>query len=163
LLHSHWLLISSVGANITNVIHITVRVLSIGHGWDGIGRHLGRSMKPFSARASICASVVSAPLFAVFLALVAAATAAAAPLPPAAKMNAYVECVNRLSERAYDSRKRYFSWAAQSGPTGHERIIYGTYTIYDTSGCRKNVGIANAMEPHDAALEAALCRRGEQP
>jgi Protein of unknown function (DUF3829) len=84
-------------------------------------------------------------------------TAAAAdpPLPPAAKMNAYVECVNRLSERSYDSRKRYFSWAAPSGPTGNERIIYGTYKIYDTSGCRKNVAAANAMEPHDAALEAA--------
>ena len=54
-------------------------------------------------------------------------------------MNAYVGCVNRLSARAYDSRKRYFSWAAQSGPTGHERIIYGLYTIYDTSGLRKNV------------------------
>jgi hypothetical protein len=112
-------------------------------------------MKPFSARALACASLVSPPLFAILLALLLAANAAAATLPPAAKMNAYVECVNRLSERAYDSRKRYFSWAAQSGPTGRERIIYGTYTIYDTSGCRKNVGMANAMEPHDAALEAA--------
>ena len=25
------------------------------------------------------------------------------------KLNAYVGCINRLSERAYDSRKRYFS------------------------------------------------------
>jgi hypothetical protein len=112
-------------------------------------------MKPVSVRALTCASIVWAALFGLPLAFLLAANATAAPLPPAAKMNAYVECVNRLSERAYDSRKRYFSWAAQSGPTGHERIIYGTYTIYDTSGCRKNVGMANAMEPHDAALEAA--------
>jgi hypothetical protein len=83
-------------------------------------------MKPFSARALACASLVSPPLFAILLALLLAANAAAATLPPAAKMNAYVECVNRLSERAHDSRKRYFSWAAQSGPTGRERIIYGT-------------------------------------
>jgi len=71
------------------------------------------------------------------------------------KMNAYVGCINRLSERSYDSRSRYFSWAKPSGPTGKERIIYGTYTIYDTSDCRNNVAKANALEPHDAELEAA--------
>ena len=65
-------------------------------------------------------------------------------------MNAYVECVNRLSERAYDSRKRYFSWAAQSGPTGHEHIIYGTYTIYDTSGCRKKPLLKEADDYYTA-------------
>ena len=43
----------------------------------------------------------------------------------------------------------------KSGPTGHERIIYGLYTIYDTSDCAKNVDKANALEPHDAELEAA--------
>ena len=43
----------------------------------------------------------------------------------------------------------------KNGPTGKERIIYGTYTIYDTSDCRKNVEKANALEPRDAALEAA--------
>jgi hypothetical protein len=81
---------------------------------------------------------------------------AAAQTPPAVeKLNAYVGCINRLSERAYDSRKRYFSWVGQNGPTGKERIIYGTYTIYDTSDCRKNVEKANALEPRDAALEAA--------
>ena len=73
----------------------------------------------------------------------------------AEKINAYVGCINRLSERSYESRKRYFSWAAQSGPTGKERIIYGTYTIYDTADCKKNVEKANALEPRDSALEAA--------
>jgi hypothetical protein len=71
------------------------------------------------------------------------------------KINAYVGCINRLSERSYDSRRRYFSWAAQSGPTGKERIIYGTYTIYDTRDCRTNVEKANTLEPRDAAIEAA--------
>jgi hypothetical protein len=80
----------------------------------------------------------------------------AAQTPPAVtKMNAYIGCINRLSERSYQSRERYFQWAAKSGPTGKERIIYGTYTIYDTSDCRKNVEKANAIEPHDAELEAA--------
>ena len=60
-----------------------------------------------------------------------------------------------LSERSYSSRSRYFSWANQNGPTGKERIIYGTYTIYDTSDCRKNVEQANTLEPRDAELEAA--------
>lgn len=81
---------------------------------------------------------------------------AAAQTPPAVeKLNAYVGCINRLSERSYSSRARYFSWAAKSGPTGKERIIYGTYTIYDTTDCKKNVEKANALEPRDAALEAA--------
>ena len=54
------------------------------------------------------------------------------------------------------SRARYFSWVGKKGPTGKERIIYGTYTIYDTSGLQgKSVEKANALEPHDAELEAA--------
>lgn len=102
-------------------------------------------------------------LAAVILAASTALPAAAQTKPPASpseaamteKMNAYVGCINRLSERSYDSRNRYFSWAKPSGPTGKERIIYGTYTIYDTSDCRNNVAKANALEPHDAELEAA--------
>jgi hypothetical protein len=98
-------------------------------------------------------------LFAVVLAAALAAlgavTAVAQTAPSVEKMNAYVGCINRLSERAYSSRERYFSWAKKNGPTGKERIIYGTYTIYDTADCRKNVDKANGLEPHDAALEAA--------
>jgi hypothetical protein len=90
-----------------------------------------------------------------------AGTAAAQASPATEKMNAYVGCINRLSERSYDSRKRYFSWAGKKGPTGKERIIYGTYTIYDTSDCRKNVEKANALEPRDAALEAAAAAYAE--
>jgi hypothetical protein len=99
------------------------------------------------------ATVLLAPL---------AANPALAQTPPAVeKLNAYVGCINRLSARSYDSRARYFSWADKSGPTGRERIIYGTYTIYDTSDCKKNVEKANALEPHDAALEAAATAYAE--
>ena len=49
----------------------------------------------------------------------------------------------------------------KKGPTGKERIIYGTYTIYDTSDCRKNVEKANALEPRDAELEAAASAYAE--
>ena len=104
-------------------------------------------MKLFRACLCVGALVLIAPL---------AADTAAAQAPSAnEKINAYVGCINRLSERSYESRARYFSWVGKNGPTGRERIIYGTYTIYDTSDCRKNVEKANAMEPHDAAIEAA--------
>jgi hypothetical protein len=93
---------------------------------------------------------------AAFLLAPLAASPAAAQTPSGVeKLNAYVGCINRLSARSYDSRSRYFSWAAKSGPTGKERIIYGTYTIYDTSDCVKNVEKANALEPRDAEIEAA--------
>ena len=109
-------------------------------------------MKPFPALLrAVGAAILVAPLVATLLADVAAAQAAS----QSEKINAYVGCINRLSERSHESRKRYFSWAAKSGPTGNERIIYGTYTIYDTSDCRKAVEKANGIEPRDAALEAA--------
>ncbi len=71
------------------------------------------------------------------------------------KLNGYVACINRLSERAYDSRARYFSWVGKKGPTGKERIIYGTYTIYETDDCKAVVEKANTLDPRDADLEAA--------
>ncbi len=112
-------------------------------------------MKPFSASIASGAALLIAPLVTFSLGLALPSPASAQSLPPVEKMNAYVGCINSLSERAYDSRRRYFSWAAKKGPTGKERIIYGTYTISDTSRCRKDVEKANAIEPHDAPLEAA--------
>ena len=66
-------------------------------------------------------------------------------LPPrlVEKLNAYVGCINRLSERSYESAPLLLM-GDKTGPTGKERIIYGTYTIYDTSDCKKNVEKANA-------------------
>ena len=108
-------------------------------------------MKLFPA--AVLAFVLSAPLF--------PEPAPAQTSPFTEKMNAYVGCINRLSERSYSSRARYFSWASKNGPTGKERIIYGTYTIYDTSDCRKDVEKANALEPRDAELEAAASAYAE--
>src|ERR1700755_2720435 len=92
---------------------------------------------------------------AALLAPLAAQPAAAQTPPEVEKLNAYVGCLNPLSARAFQSRERYFSWAAKSGPTGRERIIYGLYTISDTSDCKKNVEKDKRLEPRDAALEAA--------
>src|SRR6202000_2438512 len=83
------------------------------------------------------------------------ASEASASSALAKKLNAYVGCINQLSGRSFDARERYFSWVGKNGPTGKERIVYGTYTIQDTSDCKTNVAAANAMEPHDADLEAA--------
>ena len=105
-------------------------------------------MKPFHA-------VLLAAAATFLIAPTAAQVASAETSSLTEKLNAYVGCINRLSERSYESRSRYFSWAGKNGPTGRERIIYGTYTIYDTSDCRKDVEKANALEPRDAALEAA--------
>ena len=112
-------------------------------------------MKPF--RALVC---LAAAAFTPLLAAPAAAQAPA-PSPLTEKLNAYVGCINRLSARSYESRNRYFSWVSKNGPTGKERIIYGTYTIYDTSDCKKNVEKANALEPRDAALEGAATAYAE--
>jgi len=116
-------------------------------------------MKPFSAvlRAGGAlggALLGGAAVGGILAALFATATWAQTP-SGVEKLNAYVGCINRLSERSFQSRSRYFEWAAKTGPTGKERIIYGTYTISDTSDCRKNVEKANALEPRDAELEAA--------
>jgi hypothetical protein len=126
-------------------------------------------MSPLRALAFV-ATALAASLLA--LPAAAQAPAPAAPIsdqgkPPAPlsslteKLNAYVGCINRLSERSYESRTRYFSWVGKNGPTGKERIIYGTYTIYDTSDCSKAVERANALEPRDAALEAAASAYAE--
>jgi Protein of unknown function (DUF3829) len=123
------------------------------------------TMQPFRAFVFVCATaaLLTAPLLS---APAAAQAPASAPIPDEGKasappsqltekLNAYVGCINRLSARSYESRARYFSWVGKSGPTGKERIVYGTYTIYDTSDCRNNVEKANALEPRDLPLEAA--------
>ena len=48
----------------------------------------------------------------------------------------------------------------KTGPTGRERIIYGTYTIYDTTDCRRAIEKANTLEPSDPALESATAAYG---
>lgn len=101
-----------------------------------------------SIRASIAIALVLASAM-------SGGSASAQTPPPTEKLNAYVGCINRLSARALESRARYFSWAGKNGPTGKERIIYGLYTIYDPADCQKKAEAANALEPRDAALEAA--------
>ncbi len=71
------------------------------------------------------------------------------------KVQPYIACLNRLAGRALQSRTRYLSWAAKSGPTGSEKIVYGVYTLYDPADCNKSIAAANQAEPRDAELEEA--------
>ncbi len=55
-----------------------------------------------------------------------------------AKFNAYVAYMNRTL-RAIDSLDRYKSWVnMKTGPTGHERYIYGLYSVNDLRSERKD-------------------------
>ncbi len=109
-------------------------------------------MKPFRALVrAIGAAVVVAPMLALLL-----ADAPPRRRPRRPKSSTPMSAASTGSPSApTNSRTRYFSWVSKNGPTGKERIIYGTYTIYDTSDCRKAVERANVIEPRDAALEAA--------
>ncbi|HJL16006.1 MAG TPA: YiiG family protein [Sandaracinaceae bacterium LLY-WYZ-13_1] len=72
-----------------------------------------------------------------------------------AKITDFVEdCTNRFSQRALESRDRYLRWVdAETGPTGHERAVYGVYTISDPSDCREAADALPSREPSMPELE----------
>jgi hypothetical protein len=82
--------------------------------------------------------------------------AAAALHAASAKFNAYVEFLNRTL-RASESLDRYKSWVNMTtGPTGHERIIYGLYQTYDTSKEAEAATAALTQAPLLPELDAAM-------
>lgn len=100
--------------------------------------------------------------FALLLAISAPAFAQTTqPATPAAaslgkKLQPYIACINRLSERSLSSRERYLSWVNEkTGPTGKERNIYGLYTIYDPKDCEAGVAKMAAEQPAVPELEKA--------
>ena len=92
-----------------------------------------------------------------------APTPAPAPAPvatdPSAKLNVYIDCYNNTNERAHKAMQRYASWVKdlKVGPTGKERVIYGTYTVGDhfLNSCNKPVLDAAAEAPALADLDNA--------
>jgi hypothetical protein len=73
-----------------------------------------------------------------------------------AKFNAYVEFLNRTL-RASESLDRYKSWVNMTtGPTGHERIIYGLYDVYDTTKEAAAATAALTQEPLLPELDSAM-------
>ncbi|WP_394844397.1 YiiG family protein [Pendulispora brunnea] len=72
------------------------------------------------------------------------------------KLNAYIDCINSLSDRFHDAERRYFDWANEkTGPTGKERNVYGLYSISDPAKCAAGVQKANGMKPSLPELEQA--------
>ncbi|GEM_PF-95834 len=80
------------------------------------------------------------------------------------KMNTYIDCYNTLQLSIYNSMERYASWLKdlQTGPTGKERIVYGTYAVSDSTleKCQKEVPevvkLKPALEPMDEAASAFI-------
>ncbi|HET7844219.1 MAG TPA: YiiG family protein [Xanthomonadales bacterium] len=77
-----------------------------------------------------------------------------------AKLDAYIECSNRHSNMAFNSRDRYLSWirSAEQGPTGREDIVYGLYTLYDPADCYEAIEKAAAQPPDLPKLEQAAAQ-----
>jgi hypothetical protein len=74
------------------------------------------------------------------------------------KLNRYVsKCLNRFSEPVLRSRDRYLSWcAADTGPTGSERHIFGLYKVHgQPSDCAQAVAEAAVLPPSAPELQAA--------
>src|SRR5579863_7644294 len=73
-----------------------------------------------------------------------------------AKFNAYVGFMNRTL-RASQSLDRYKSWVnMKTGPTGHESLIYGLYSVYDTTREAAAATAAMTQEPLLPELDAAM-------
>lgn len=91
------------------------------------------------------------------------APAPSAPTAPtadaSAKLNVYIDCFNATQERGHKAWKRYASWVKDidAGPTGSEKVVYGTYTVSDhaLAKCAQPVmDMANA-QPSLPELDAA--------
>ncbi len=83
--------------------------------------------------------------------------------PITARPRRQTQRLHRLPQPAVGARlpiARALFQLGRQEPAG-ERIIYGTYTIYDTSDCRKSIEKANTYEPRDAELEAAASAYAE--
>ena len=72
------------------------------------------------------------------------------------KLNAYVDLLNRTL-RAQESLARYQSWVnMKTGPTGHERIIYGLYALYDVRDEIAKAEAAMTQPPAMPQLDAEM-------
>lgn len=72
------------------------------------------------------------------------------------KVGEYIRnCMNAMSSRVYQSRRRYLSWVPKNGPTGRETRIYGLYQITGASKCDAAATKAKGMLPSEPGIEAA--------
>jgi hypothetical protein len=73
----------------------------------------------------------------------------------ARKLDTYIVCMNRHSDRVVASRDRYRSWVGDRGPTGREKVIYGLYEIYDPAECLRTIPAVASLPPELPELHAA--------
>lgn len=72
------------------------------------------------------------------------------------KLQAAIACINRLSDRAFESRSRYVDWAGDKAQMKKKpRNVLGLYTIYETDDCAKGVSDAKAVAPAQPEIEGA--------
>ena len=94
--------------------------------------------------------------FALVMPLSTASLAQDANAATGKKMEAAIACLNRLTERALDSRSRYIDWAGDKPQMKKKpRNVLGLYTIYETDDCAKGVFEAASATPNNAPLEEA--------
>lgn len=109
-------------------------------------RFLSPSIRAFAAIASLAVSILFA----------AEGQAQDADAAVGRKLDAAIACINRLSERAFDSRNRYVDWAGSKAKMKNKpRNVLGLYTIYETDDCAKGVAEAASMAPAQPELESA--------
>lgn len=75
------------------------------------------------------------------------------------KMNTYIDCYNDLQLSIFHSIDRYASWLKDfhTGPTGKERIIYGIYSVSESSiaKCQKQIPEVAKLTPALEGMDEA--------
>lgn len=75
------------------------------------------------------------------------------------KLSGYIKCYNALDGRAHKSISRYSSWVKDMnvGPTGKERVVYGTYSLSneDIAKCQQAYAALEKEGPALSGLDAA--------
>jgi len=72
------------------------------------------------------------------------------------KVGEYIRnCMNAMSSRVYQSRRRYMSWVPKTGPTGRETRVYGLYQMSGAAKCNAAATKAKGMLPSEPGIETA--------
>lgn len=75
------------------------------------------------------------------------------------KMNTYIECFNGLQLSIFHSIDRYASWLKDfhTGPTGKESIVYGIYSVSESTiaKCQKEIPEAAKLTPALEGMDEA--------
>jgi hypothetical protein len=124
---------------------------------------------PAASAPTASAPAATAPVAVASIASAAAPGAIASPSAPAPdqssqaesnpqrKLNLYIECYNHANSSFQRSLARYASWVKDMtvGPTGHERIVYGLYSVDGAQACQQAVQQAKELPPAMPQLDQA--------